>query len=224
MMQTVSGNGNRASRPGRRRPELRRARLSLAVGALTVVAALTVAPGAGQAQQPPGSGKLPPTRSYPTLVTPSLATPAPDAQNETTPVVPPAEDAVSPAESAAPTAEGSDQGALPAQPDASAPAAPPQIWLPRGNAVLQALDKVNAQTANLTVPVGQSATYGSLTIAVKGCVVRPPGQPQDAAAFLDITDSRPEQPGFSGWVLHSAPSISMLQHPIYDVRVVDCGV
>ena len=28
--------------------------------------------------------------------------------------------------------------------------------------------------------------------------------------------------GFRGWMLANNPSLSMLQHPIYDVRVVGC--
>jgi hypothetical protein len=89
--------------------------------------------------------------------------------------------------------------------------------------VLQALDKVNAQTATLTVKVGQTATFGSLSIAVQACVVRPPDMPQDAAAFLTITDSHPDEPGFKGWMLKSDPSLSMLEHPLYDVRVAGCA-
>ncbi len=112
-------------------------------------------------------------------------------------------------------------------PSAAAPSfapspAAPQVWLPRGTAEVQALDKVNARNTTLTVKVGQSATFGSLTIAVQACVVRPPDQPQDAAAFLVITDSHSGEPGFSGWMVADAPSVSMLQNPIYDVRVTGC--
>jgi hypothetical protein len=94
--------------------------------------------------------------------------------------------------------------------------------VPQGGAVLQVLDKVNAQTTTLTVKDGQAGTYGSLTIAVQACVIRPPTLPQDAAAFLTITDSHPDQPGFKGWMLASDPSLAMLEHPLYDVRVIGC--
>jgi hypothetical protein len=102
--------------------------------------------------------------------------------------------------------------------------APPaaENWLPRGTAEVQALDKVNARNAILSVKVGDTAKFGSLTIAVQACVVTPPDQPQDAAAFLVITDSHDGEPGFSGWMVAQAPSASMLQNPIYDVRVTGC--
>jgi hypothetical protein len=107
-------------------------------------------------------------------------------------------------------------------PGAPPAAAPPSTWLPQATAMLQVLDKVNAENAVLTVKVGQSAQFGSLTIQVQACQIRPPDQPQDATAYLTITDSHKDAPGFRGWILANHPSASMLQHPIYDVRVVGC--
>jgi hypothetical protein len=112
----------------------------------------------------------------------------------------------------------------PAQADAP-PAAPQTMqltWVPQANALLQVLDKVNAQNAVLTVKVGQQAAFGTLTIQVQACDVHPPNQPQDSAAYLTITDSLADAPSFRGWMLANNPSLSMLQHPIYDVRVVGC--
>jgi hypothetical protein len=99
----------------------------------------------------------------------------------------------------------------------------PNIWVPAGVAKLQALDKVNAQATELRIKVGQAVTFGSLTIKVKSCMIRPPDQPADAAAYLDITDSHPDSPGFDGWMLQDEPSVSMMQHPIYDLRVTGCA-
>ncbi len=124
---------------------------------------------------------------------------------------------------AAPPNPQAMQPAAPPAATAFAPAPPvPLTWQPRGVAEVQALDKVDARNAVLAVPVGQTATFGSLTIAVQACVVTPPDQPKDAAAFLVITDSHPGEPGFSGWMISAAPSVSMLQNPIYDVRVTGC--
>lgn len=98
----------------------------------------------------------------------------------------------------------------------------PQSWVRASVVKLQALDKVNAQTQALTIKVGGSATFGSLTIVAKACVVRPTDQPADAAAFLAVTDSHPDSPGFNGWMLEDEPSVSMMEHPIYDLRVTGC--
>ena len=99
----------------------------------------------------------------------------------------------------------------------------PNVWLPATTAKLEALDKVNAQATALTIKVGQSTTFGSLTITVKSCVVRPTDQPADAAAFLSVTDSHPDSPGFDGWILKDEPSVSMMQHPVYDLRIAGCA-
>jgi hypothetical protein len=99
----------------------------------------------------------------------------------------------------------------------------PPTWVTAGSVKVQALDKVNAQTSALTIKVGQSATFGSLTIVAKACMVRPPDQPADAAAYLDVTDGHPDSSGFNGWMLANEPSVSMMQHPIYDLRVTGCA-
>jgi hypothetical protein len=107
----------------------------------------------------------------------------------------------------------------PAEPEAP----PPNPWLPRPVANLIALDKISARATPLAVKVGQSATFGSLTISVRACVVRPPDQAADAAAFLDITDAHGGMPAFHGWMILSDPSLAVLQHPVYGVRLSGCS-
>jgi len=115
-----------------------------------------------------------------------------------------------------------------AQAQQADPAAPAQPgWVPRGTAELQALDKVYARAATLSVKIGQSVRFGTIDIAVLGCFVRPPDRAQDAAAFLAITDHQgTDQQGgaakFRGWMFAANPALSMLEHPIYDVRLIGC--
>ena len=128
---------------------------------------------------------------------------------------------------------GSEQGAQTQGQAQQSPAAPPDapeaaptwanVWVPAGVAKLEALDKVSAQATALTIPVGKSATFGSLTITVKACMIRPPDQPADATAFLAITDSHRDSRGFDGWMLENEPAVSMMQNPIYGLRVTGCA-
>ncbi len=99
----------------------------------------------------------------------------------------------------------------------------PGGWVRMGTATLQALDKVNARAETLVVKVGDASHFGSLNIAVRGCFVRPTDQPADAIAFLAIRDQRPDAPSFVGWMDRDDPSMSMLAHPLYDVRVEGCS-
>lgn len=115
-----------------------------------------------------------------------------------------------------------DAPPAPSQPAPTEPAPAEPAWLPRHLAELVALDKVAARTTRLSVEVGQSANFRTLTIAVRACYVRPPDQAADATAWLDITDSTPGAPQFHGWMVASAPAVSGLQHPTYDVRLAGC--
>ncbi len=103
-----------------------------------------------------------------------------------------------------------------------AQAPPAAAWLPKGSADLTVLDKVAAKAMPLSVKVGESAHFGPLTIGVRGCFVRPPDVAADATAFLDVTDTTPGAPAFHAWTIASAPAVSAMQHPVYDVRIVGC--
>ena len=110
-------------------------------------------------------------------------------------------------------------------PPGGLPQAPgfPNVWLPKEGATLQALDKVNARASIVPLKANEPGQFQTLTIELKACVVRPPDQPADAAAFVTVTDSRGQGIAFSGWLIRSSPATSMVQHPIYDLRVIACG-
>jgi hypothetical protein len=92
-------------------------------------------------------------------------------------------------------------------------------------AVLRTLDKVTARVATIEVPVGTATALGSLEVTVRACDKRPPEETPESAAFLEIVDTKPGEPPktlFSGWMFASSPALSALEHPIYDIWVVDC--
>jgi hypothetical protein len=92
-------------------------------------------------------------------------------------------------------------------------------------AVLQGLDKVSARIEVLEAPVDQEIRFGSLAIRARACYETPPTEPPESAAFLEIDhlgsdDSR--DAAFVGWMFASTPGISALEHPVFDVWVIDC--
>ena len=98
-------------------------------------------------------------------------------------------------------------------------------WNDEKVAVLQGLDKVTARVSTIEAPVGQSVHFGSLEITVRACRARPPEEPPESAAFLEIREKKAdEEPKllFSGWMFASSPALSALEHPVYDLWVVDC--
>jgi hypothetical protein len=138
----------------------------------------------------------------------------PDPAYTTTPATAP--------DTAAPAATAPGAPAPPAGQPAgqTAPAAPPSAWVAEGTAVLVALDKVTARTTNLTAKVGETMNVGPLAVVARACYARPPAQPADSAAFLDIADGATRL--FHGWMLAAEPSLGLLEHPVYDIRVIAC--
>lgn len=103
--------------------------------------------------------------------------------------------------------------------------AAPAVAEPYPAAVLQALDKVTARVSTLEAPVGQTVKFGALEIVVRLCDKRPPEETPESTAFLDIREVRPGlEPTdvFRGWMFASSPALSAMEHPVYDVWVLDC--
>lgn len=92
-------------------------------------------------------------------------------------------------------------------------------------AVLQGLDKITARISTFEAPLNEAVRFGSLQIVARACDKKPPEETPESAAFLEIVDIRPDSPEvalFTGWMFASSPAISALEHPVYDVWVVDC--
>jgi hypothetical protein len=92
-------------------------------------------------------------------------------------------------------------------------------------AVLQGLDKVTARVLTIEAPVGQSVTFGALEIIARTCYKRPPEETPESVAFLDIWEVRQGEPAislFRGWMFASSPALSAMEHPVYDVWILDC--
>lgn len=73
--------------------------------------------------------------------------------------------------------------------------------------------------------VGSTIKFGPLYIKIQSCRKAPPIERPESASFLQIwevtTDDQAEWV-FSGWMFASSPSLSSMDHPIYDVWVIDC--
>ncbi|MFN3076519.1 MAG: DUF2155 domain-containing protein [Alphaproteobacteria bacterium] len=109
------------------------------------------------------------------------------------------------------------------------PATPSQASEVRASiAVLRWLDKVTARVSTVEVMVGaalRAARIGTLEVIVRTCVTHPPEELPESAAFLDITEIKPGEPAsevFRGWMFASSPALSALEHPVYDVWLLEC--
>lgn len=90
---------------------------------------------------------------------------------------------------------------------------------------LQSLDKVAARTMTFEARVGSTVKFGPIYIKTQACRKAPPVEKPEAAAFLQIweaTAKKEPQWIFSGWMFSSSPALSPMDHPVYDVWVLDC--
>lgn len=112
---------------------------------------------------------------------------------------------------------------LPALKARSEEAGPAEVRI----AVLRGLDKITARVSRFEAPIGRPTKFGTLSILVRTCSKRPPEEPPEVSAFLEIDEVKPgEEPVryFSGWMFASSPALSALEHPVFDVSVIDCRI
>lgn len=91
---------------------------------------------------------------------------------------------------------------------------------------LQGLDKSVGRTVTFEAKVGSTIQYGPLFIKIQACRKAPPIEKPESAAFLQIWEVPPGEEksewSFSGWMFASSPALSPMDHPVYDVWVLDC--
>lgn len=99
-------------------------------------------------------------------------------------------------------------------------------------AVLRGLDKTSGLTKDFSAPVGKTVKFHSLEITPRTCGKRPPEEsPPEAWTYLEIADTpvvdadeqkQAKREVFSGWMYQSSPALNALEHPAYDVWLIDC--
>ena len=202
---------------------------------------------AGMAFAQPPAAPVAPAAATPTTPRPAPTVPAPAAPRPAAAPTTPAAPAVTAAPSAtlppigaAPAAGLAPGGApveIPVQEAPARKAAPAKPAAPltraRSNiAILQALDKVTAETIRFEAPVGQPVRYKTLVFTVRACETTAADEPvQDYSAYLLIDSQALPTPGkaapparqaFRGWMYARSPGLTPLQPPVYDAWLISC--
>ena len=201
-------------------------RVSLAIG-LVGGAAVAIAAGLAVVAQPANNQASGPSDSSSTAGPPGV--PVIQAPPEVTP----------------PDNSVSDQGAdnsdnnnkhAPTNSIAAKPAPPPPELGPKPvrspAAVLQALDKVTAETMRFAAPVGQPVRYKNLVFVVKACESTGLGGPspqESAYVVIDVAPlasegiaAPPPRQVFKGWMFANSPGLNPFQNPTYDAWLITC--
>jgi hypothetical protein len=100
-------------------------------------------------------------------------------------------------------------------------------------ATLGFLNKRNNITQELVLKSGESRRIGNAIVKLATCEKTAPWEdPPETGAFVQLyveeraTTSEPLawRKVFSGWLFKNAPSLSVVEHPVYDVWVKDCAM
>lgn len=192
------------------------------------LAALTALSVGGAVSAQPAAQALPGTNSSTGNATAGTPAPAPE---EAPPAVVP-----TPQPMAVPPID--EKEVAPAPPEnATAPAEPkaPEAPLRRARydvAVLQALDKVTAETIRFEAPVGRPIRFKTLIFTVRACERSAPDEPiEDSIAYVEVLSQPRPEPGrpplpprqaFKGWMFASSPGLNPFEHPVYAAWLIDC--
>jgi len=97
-----------------------------------------------------------------------------------------------------------------------------------GVAVIQGLNKTTAKTSVIEAKIGEKISFGSLRIIAHKCWQAPLDQKPDSKMLIEVFETKnedhkeKEERIFYGWMFASSPSISGLEHPIYDLTAITC--
>ena len=96
-----------------------------------------------------------------------------------------------------------------------------------GNIELQILDKITAKVKTLNIDVNKSIYFESLKIEIYACYKNPPAEIPENFVLLKIYDEinkKDQKLVYQGWMISSSPASTPLEHPIYDVWLIDCKI
>jgi hypothetical protein len=92
-------------------------------------------------------------------------------------------------------------------------------------AELIVLNKITAKSVKKAFSLGEIKFFGNLSIEVHKCVKSTDPFNANNLMLLTIFDNKIDDDNlsvFHGWIVSSNPSISTLEHPVYEVISVDC--
>jgi len=128
------------------------------------------------------------------------------------------------------TEEGAEEEAR-AEAAEAEPNGPPGRRQRRPVAIIQAVDKVTAESMRFEVEVnGRPVAFNkTLIFRARACEVSASDERgRDAIAYLEVTIQpragavQESRDLFRGWMFASSPGVSGIQHPVYDAWVVGC--
>ena len=89
-------------------------------------------------------------------------------------------------------------------------------------AEISILNKITTNVDKIKLPLKENYLYHELKIYPIDCHLSGPYEKSEVGIYLNIHHKDSKEKIFNGWMLKSLPSISSMEHPIYDIWVEDC--
>lgn len=111
-------------------------------------------------------------------------------------------------------------------------------------AVFAGLDKTTGRIINFDVAIDETVQFGSLNVTPRVCNTRPQTEAPQTTTFVEVDEVIPRQDRqakvelkaqgkpdpskqeskriFSGWMFAASPGLHGVEHPVYDVWLIDC--
>ena len=91
-------------------------------------------------------------------------------------------------------------------------------------AYLQILNKIDGFTYMYENKIGQKINFKTIEIITKACLKNLPQDLPENMLLLEVKEQNQKSTEtiFNGWMFSSSPSLNSLEHPIYDIKIIDC--
>ncbi len=92
-------------------------------------------------------------------------------------------------------------------------------------AVFTGLDKITGTTTTFETRVGESKQFGGLIVKAEVCYTRSATEQPKTTSFVQVDEVQLDETHkriFSGWMFAQSPGLNAVEHPIYDVWLVNC--
>jgi hypothetical protein len=102
---------------------------------------------------------------------------------------------------------------------------PPAQKIANPKAVFSGLDKITGRTITFDVAINETVQFGALQVTPRVCYTRPPTETPNTDGFVEVDEITLQGEGrrlFTGWMFAASPGLHAVEHPIYDVWLVDC--
>ena len=92
-------------------------------------------------------------------------------------------------------------------------------------AVFTGLDKITGITTTFEAKVGEAKQFGGLIVKADVCYSRSATEEPKTTSFVEVDEVQLDDSLkriFSGWMFAQSPGLNAVEHPIYDVWLVNC--